>query len=90
MAAAVKVQVKVRGYGFATKNASPGIKNTSFNLSESHTELCKNCLWEGGTERVHAAQGQGPLEVLQQGQDALLLALPELWASAIPDVLCIL
>lgn len=42
-----------------------------------------------GPEGVRAA-AQRPLEVLQQAQDALLLALPELRAAAVPDVLCIL
>lgn len=44
--------------------------------------------WEEGPGSVHAPRAA--LEVVQQAQDALLLALPELRAPAVPDVLRVL
>ena len=81
-----------KGVGYrleGTENTSPGIPKLAF-ICPKVTSSSVKTVSGGGPERVPAAQGQGPLEVLQQAQDALLLALPELRAPAVPDVLRIL
>lgn len=57
-------------------------------MSESQAEQRRS--WEEGPESVHVEWARAGLEVVQQAQDALLLALPELRAPAVPDVLCVL
>lgn len=80
---------------FATKKASLEIKKKkkSALICAKVTFLCvKSACGRGGRprERNPCCAGRGPLEVLQQAQDALLLALPELRAPAVPDVLRVL
>jgi hypothetical protein len=70
-----------------TYNVSPRIPKLAL-ICSSHTTVKMVSRREPGVGGRHALPSI--LEVLQQGQDALLLGLPELRAPAISNVLCVL